>query len=91
MSDANKCDLIIHNGTIYDGNGKPPYTGDIAINGDAIAFIGNLSEAHSRQVIDAKRIASAPGFINMLSWANESLIQDSRSQSDIRQGSNPEG
>ncbi|OQP46409.1 aminoacylase [Niastella koreensis] len=86
LSEANKYDLIIRNGTIYDGNGKQPYTGDIAVNADTIAFIGNLSDAHSRQVIDAKGLAVAPGFINMLSWANESLIQDGRSQSDIRQG-----
>jgi N-acyl-D-amino-acid deacylase len=86
LSEANKYDLIIRNGTIYDGNGKKPYTGDIAINADTIAFIGNLSDAHARQVIDAKGLAVAPGFINMLSWANESLIQDGRSQSDIKQG-----
>lgn len=86
LSSANKYDLIIRNGMIYDGNGKKPYKGDIAINGDTIAFIGDLSDAHSRMVIDAKGKAVAPGFINMLSWANESLIQDGRSQSDIRQG-----
>jgi N-acyl-D-amino-acid deacylase len=86
LAASNKYDLIIRNGVIYDGNGKAPYTGDIAINADTIAFIGNLNEAHSRQVIDAKGLAVAPGFINMLSWANESLIQDGRSQSDIRQG-----
>ena len=86
LSSANKFDLIIRNGMIYDGNGKKPYKGDVAINADTIAFIGDLSEAHSRQVIDAKGMAIAPGFINMLSWANESLIQDGRSQSDIRQG-----
>src|SRR5687768_17432429 len=86
LSSANKFDIIIRNGTIYDGNGNKPYKGDIAINADTIAFIGDLSEAHSRQVIDAKGMAVAPGFINMLSWANESLIHDGRSQSDIKQG-----
>src|SRR5688572_6793254 len=86
LSSANKFDLIIRNGMIYDGNGRKPYKGDIAINADTIAFIGDLSAAHSRQVIDAKGMAVAPGFINMLSWANESLIQDGRSQSDIKQG-----
>jgi N-acyl-D-amino-acid deacylase len=86
LSSANRFDLIIRNGMIYDGNGKKPYKGDIAINADTIAFIGDLSAAHSRQVIDAKGMAVAPGFINMLSWANESLIQDGRSQSDIKQG-----
>jgi N-acyl-D-amino-acid deacylase len=86
LSSANKYDIIIRNGSIYDGNGNKPYKGDIAINADTIAFIGDLSEAHSRQVIDAKGMVVAPGFINMLSWANESLIQDGRSQSDIKQG-----
>jgi N-acyl-D-amino-acid deacylase len=71
---------------IYDGNGKMPYKGDIGIRADTIAFIGDLSEAHARQVIDAKGMAVAPGFINMLSWANESLLLDGRSQSDIKQG-----
>ena len=86
LSSANKFDIIIRNGMIYDGNGNKPYKADIAINADTIAFIGDLSAAHSRQVIDAKGMAVAPGFINMLSWANESLIQDGRSQSDIKQG-----
>jgi N-acyl-D-amino-acid deacylase len=86
LSSDNKYDLIIRNGIIYDGNGKTPYRGDIAINADTIAFIGDLYDAHSQQVIDAKGMAVAPGFINMLSWANESLIEDGRSQSDIKQG-----
>lgn len=86
LSSENKFDCIIRNGMIYDGNGKMPYKGDIAINADTIAFIGDLSGAHSQQVIDAKGMAVAPGFINMLSWANESLLLDGRSQSDIRQG-----
>lgn len=86
LSGTNKFDLIVRNGLIYDGNGNKPYKGDIAINADTIAFIGDLSGAHARQVIDAKGMAVAPGFINMLSWATESLIQDGRSQSDIKQG-----
>jgi N-acyl-D-amino-acid deacylase len=86
LSADNKFELIIRNGMIYDGSGKKPYKGDVAINADTIVFIGDLSRANARQVIDAKGMAIAPGFINMLSWANESLIQDGRSQSDIRQG-----
>lgn len=86
LSPENKYAIIIRNGMIYDGNGKMPYKADIAINADTIAFIGDLSDAHAKEVIDAKGMAVAPGFINMLSWANESLIQDGRSQSDIRQG-----
>jgi N-acyl-D-amino-acid deacylase len=82
----NKYELIIRNGMIYDGNGKTPYRGDIAISGDSIVFVGDLSKAYARQVLDAKGMAVAPGFINMLSWANESLIQDGRSQGDIKQG-----
>ncbi len=79
-------DTIIRNGMIYDGNGGDPYKGDIAINADTIAFIGDLKEANGRNETDAKGMAVAPGFVNMLSWANESLIEDGRSQSDIRQG-----
>jgi N-acyl-D-amino-acid deacylase len=79
-------DTIIRNGMIYDGSGGKPYGGDIGIRGDTIAFIGDLSNVSARISIDAKGMAVAPGFINMLSWANESLIQDGRSQADIRQG-----
>ena len=79
-------DLIIRNGTIYDGSGAAPITGDIAINADTIATIGKLDNARGKQEIDAKNMAVAPGFINMLSWATTSLIEDGRSQSDIRQG-----
>jgi N-acyl-D-amino-acid deacylase len=86
LSSKNKYELIIRNGMIYDGKGKAPFRGDIAINKDTIAFIGDLSDAHAKEVIDAKGMAVAPGFINMLSWANVSLMIDGRSQSDIRQG-----
>jgi len=79
-------DVIIRNGMIYDGNGKDPYKGDIGIKNDTIAFIGDLSKATAKNEIDANGNAVAPGFINMLSWATQSLIEDGRSQSDIRQG-----
>ena len=79
-------DVIIRNGMIYDGNGKEPYKGDIGIKNDTIAFIGDLSKATAKNEIDANGNAVAPGFINMLSWATQSLIEDGRSQSDIRQG-----
>jgi N-acyl-D-amino-acid deacylase len=78
--------LVIRNGTIYDGSGAAPITGDVAINADTIAAIGKLNDARGKQEIDAKGMAVAPGFINMLSWATTSLIEDGRSQSDIRQG-----
>lgn len=77
---------IIRNGMIYDGNGGEPFKADIGIKDDKIAFIGDLSHESARISVDAKGMAVAPGFINMLSWANESLIEDGRSQGDIRQG-----
>jgi N-acyl-D-amino-acid deacylase len=79
-------DKIIRNGLIYDGNGGEPFKADIGIKADTIAFIGDLSGVSSQISIDAKGMAVAPGFINMLSWATESLIEDGRSQGDIRQG-----
>src|SRR5260221_11462567 len=79
-------DILIRHGTIYDGSGGPPFVGDLAIRGDTIAALGKLDEARGRTEIDARGLAVAPGFINMLSWANESLLKDGRSQSDIRQG-----
>jgi len=79
-------DIIIKSGTIYDGNGGNPYHADLAINADTIAAIGDLGKARAKEVIDAAGLAVSPGFINMLSQANESLIEDGRSQSDICQG-----
>ena len=79
-------DWVIRSGLIYDGNGAAPYVADLAIAGDRIALIGRIDPARARQVIDAEGLAVAPGFINMLSWAGESLIVDGRSQGDIRQG-----
>jgi N-acyl-D-amino-acid deacylase len=79
-------DKIIRNGMIYDGNGGKPYKADIGIKADTIAFIGDLSGISARESIDANGMAVAPGFINMLSWSNESLIEDGKSQGEIRQG-----
>ena len=81
-----KYDVVIHNGNIIDGSGSPSFISDIGINADTIAFIGDLKKATGKIEVDAAGLAVAPGFINMLSWANESLIEDGRSQSDIRQG-----
>ena len=81
-----KYETIIRNGMIYDGNGGEAYRADIAISADTIAFIGNLSNESAKNDIDAKGMAVAPGFINMLSWSNESLIEDGRSQGELRQG-----
>ncbi len=79
-------DVVLRGGTVYDGSGTPPRVADIGIIGDSIAAIGNLSAAPRTSEIDARGLAVSPGFINMLSWANESLLQDGRSQGDIRQG-----
>ncbi|HSG82641.1 MAG TPA: D-aminoacylase [Gemmatimonadota bacterium] len=79
-------DVLIRGGTLYDGSGGAPVVADLAISGDSIAAVGDLEGAKARRVIDAGGLAVAPGFINMLSWATESLIEDGRSQSDIRQG-----
>ena len=79
-------DIVIRNGVIYDGSGSAPFQGDLAIRGDTIAAVGLLGEARGRTEIDADGLAVAPGFINMLSWATDSLIQDGQSQSGIRQG-----
>src|SRR6266487_3682129 len=79
-------DVIIKDGTVYDGTGAKPKHADVAIRADRIAGVGDFAAAHAKTVIDANGLAVAPGFINMLSWSNESLIQDGRSQSEIRQG-----
>jgi len=81
-----KYDVLIRNGNIYDGSGNSFYRADIGIVADTIAAIGQLGKARGEVEIDAEGLAVAPGFINMLSWANESLIHDGRSQSDVRQG-----
>ena len=79
-------DFIIRGGTVYDGTGGTVIKADVAIKGDRIAAIGNLAGKNGTTVIDAHGLAVAPGFINMLSWSNESLIKDGRSQSELRQG-----
>lgn len=78
--------MVLRGGILYDGSGGPPLAADLAIRGDEIAAIGSLNGAEGDLEIDARGLAVAPGFINMMSWANESLIHDGRSQSDIRQG-----
>jgi N-acyl-D-aspartate/D-glutamate deacylase len=79
-------DTILRHGTVYDGTGAAPITADVAIKGDTIAAIGDLSKARAKIELDVTGLAVAPGFINMLSWATETLIEDGRSQGDIRQG-----
>jgi N-acyl-D-amino-acid deacylase len=83
---AQTYDVILRGGTIYDGSGDKPYTGDVAISSDKIVALGDIGDASAKREINVKGLAVAPGFVNMMSWANESLIEDGRSQSDIRQG-----
>ncbi len=79
-------DVVIRHGTIYDGSGGAPRTADVAIDGDVIVAIGDLAQARGEREIDATGLAVAPGFVNMLSWSNESLMVDGRGESEIRQG-----
>lgn len=79
-------DVVIRNGTIYDGSGSAPFVGDVAIKSDTIVVVGSKINAEGKVEIEARDLAVSPGFINMLSWATESLIHDGLSQSDIRQG-----
>ena len=79
-------DLVVRGGTIYDGSGRPGYVGDVAVRGDRIAYVGPRAPGDARREIDAGGRALAPGFINMLSWSNESLLVDGRGQGELRQG-----
>src|SRR5438046_5355476 len=79
-------DVVIRNGTVYDGEGGMPYAADVAIDGDRISAVMAAVGDRGRREIDGAGLAVAPGFINMLSWAIPSLIADGRAQSDVRQG-----
>jgi N-acyl-D-amino-acid deacylase len=79
-------DLLIRNGHIIDGAGNPWYSADLAINGDRIAAIGDLHEAHAKREIDAKGRIVSPGFIDMLGQSEVSLLLDNRSISKLSQG-----
>jgi N-acyl-D-amino-acid deacylase len=83
---AEPFDVLIHGGTVYDGTGEPARKADVGVRGDSIAAIGDLAGESGKTTIDAAGLAVAPGFINMLSWSNESLLADGRGQSEIRQG-----
>jgi len=78
--------VIIRGGTIYDGSGGEPFVGDVALKGDRIVYVGPHAQGRAARTIDATGKAVSPGFINMLSWATESLIADGRGLSDTRQG-----
>jgi N-acyl-D-amino-acid deacylase len=86
MATAQDFDVIIKNGTVYDGTGGEAKHVDLALRGDRIVAIGDFKTAKAKNIVDASGLAVAPGFINMLSWSTESLIQDGRSQSEIREG-----
>lgn len=79
-------DIVIRGGTVYDGDGGAPYVGDVAISGDRIAAVAPSVAGRGARELDGRGLAVAPGFINMLSWADRSLLHEGRSQSDIRQG-----
>ena len=79
-------DVILRGGTVYDGLGKAPFVADVGIRADTIAFIGDLRSATTKMEMDVKGLAVAPGFINMLSWADGTLLKDGLSVSDIKQG-----
>jgi N-acyl-D-amino-acid deacylase len=83
---AEAYDLLIDNGTIYDGSGGAPFVGDIGIKGDRIVYVGPQAPAAASRTVDASGLAVSPGFINMLSWAGETLIEDGRGMSDTVQG-----
>jgi N-acyl-D-amino-acid deacylase len=78
--------VLIRGGTIYDGSGDAPYIGDVALKGDKIVYVGRHAPGRASRTIDAAGKAVSPGFINMLSWAVESLIADGRGLSDTYQG-----
>ena len=78
--------VLIRGGTIYDGSGNAPYVGDVALQGDKIVYVGPRAPGRAARTIDASGKAVSPGFINMLSWAVESLIADGRGMSDTYQG-----
>ncbi|MFL6538512.1 MAG: D-aminoacylase, partial [Chthoniobacterales bacterium] len=79
-------DVVIKGGAVYDGTGGAARNVDVAIRGDRIAGVGDFANAPTKKVVDAHGLAVAPGFINMLSWSVASLIEDGRSQSEIREG-----
>jgi N-acyl-D-amino-acid deacylase len=79
-------DVVLRGGTVYDGTGAPPRVADVGLAGDRIAAVGDLTRATAAVDLDVRGLAVAPGFVNMLSWATDSLILDGRSESEIRQG-----
>ncbi|HEV3467947.1 MAG TPA: D-aminoacylase [Pyrinomonadaceae bacterium] len=83
---AAEFDVIIRGGTVYDGTGAEGVRADVGLRGDRVAAVGDLSAARAKATVEAAGLAVAPGFINMLSWSTESLLEDGRSQGEVRQG-----
>lgn len=79
-------DVVIRGGTVYDGSGGRPFVGDVGIEGDRVVYVGAPGKVRGETEVDARGKAVAPGFINMLSWATDTLLVDGRALSDIRQG-----
>ncbi|NQV95405.1 MAG: D-aminoacylase, partial [Sphingomonadales bacterium] len=86
VAEAQSFDVLIDNGLIVDGSGGAPYVGDVAIRDDRIVAVSPEITGSASRVLDARGLAVAPGFINMLSWAADALIADGAGESDIRQG-----
>ncbi len=85
-SESRSYDVLLKNGTVYDGTGAAGRRADVLIRGDQIVGVGDFKNAPAKTVIDARGLAIAPGFINMLSWAVDDLLVDGRSLGDIKQG-----
>jgi N-acyl-D-amino-acid deacylase len=83
---APELDLVIQGGQVFDGSGGPPYLGDVGIRGERIVYVGPPRPMRAKKVIDAHGKAVSPGFVNMLSQAQESMIADGREESDLFQG-----
>lgn len=79
-------DVVLRGGTIFDGSGQPGYVGDVAIDGDTLVAVGDIGDLTGATEYDVTGMAVAPGFVNMLSWATESLLVDGRAMSDVMQG-----
>ena len=79
-------DLVIRGGLVYDGSGGEPYAADVAVRGDRIAAIASHIQQRGKVELDARGKAVSPGFINMLSHPEESLLVDGRALSDLSQG-----
>jgi N-acyl-D-amino-acid deacylase len=83
---ADSFDVLIKGGMVYDGTGQTPRRADVGIRGDRIVAIGDLQRASAKSVIDATGLAVTPGFINMLSHSEVSLIADGHSMGELKQG-----